>query len=193
MKRRLMKEDLAVSGPGDGWIQSTVQIDVPPLKDAPGTTISVPGMWHRPLTEVCREALSADNAQERFHLHPYKRYWQPHGPGTAEERIYDEVYTSDAMIEEERKLSRQAPEVIDDNTGETCKLEKVVLALMFASDATHLAQFGTAKAWPVYLFYGNESKYDRCSPSKSAAEHVIFIPSVRSLLSSARIKLTFFY
>ena len=40
-----------------------------------------------------------------------------------------------------------------------CNLERVIAGLMFWSDATYLAQFGNASAWPVYLFFGNQSKY----------------------------------
>ncbi|EAU83872.2 hypothetical protein CC1G_09541 [Coprinopsis cinerea okayama7 len=38
-----------------------------------------------------------------------------------------------------------------------------------------LAQFGSAKAWPVYMFFGNDSKYRRCKPSNKLGEHVAFL------------------
>lgn len=84
------------------------------------------------------------------------------------------------MIEEDEKLQKQAREV-DPETGEECFRERVVLVLMFGSDATHLADFGQAKAWPVYMYFGNESKYDRCRPTASSAEHVAFIPLVSGI------------
>jgi hypothetical protein len=40
-----------------------------------------------------------------------------------------------------------------------CTLETVVAAVMLWSDSTHLASFGTASLWPIYLFLGNQSKY----------------------------------
>ena len=49
---------------------------------------------------------------------------------------------------------------------------------MFWSDATHLAQFGNASAWPVYLFFGNQFKYLRASPTSGACHPVAFIPTV---------------
>ncbi|KIK72621.1 hypothetical protein PAXRUDRAFT_798128, partial [Paxillus rubicundulus Ve08.2h10] len=49
---------------------------------------------------------------------------------------------------------------------------------MFWSDATHLAQFGQAKAWPIYLFFGNLSKYLRGSPSLGACHPIAFIPDL---------------
>ena len=59
-----------------------------------------------------------------------------------------------------------------------CKREKVVAALMFWSDATHLASFGTAKLWPIYMLFGNLSKYVRCQPDSGATKHVAYIPTL---------------
>jgi hypothetical protein len=57
-----------------------------------------------------------------------------------------------------------------------CKREKVVAALMFWSDATHLATFGTARMWPIYMLFGNLSKYLRCQPNSGATKHLAYIP-----------------
>jgi hypothetical protein len=58
---------------------------------------------------------------------------------------------------------------------------------MFFLDATHLANFGTAKAWPLYLYFGNLTKY-ACSAPKSSTYHLVgFLPSVSSLAVSLRI------
>jgi hypothetical protein len=77
---------------------------------------------------------------------------------------------SDVFINEHDKVQR-AP--TDDPT---CKREKVITALMFWSDATHLATFGTAKVWPIYMLFGNVSKYVRCQPNSGATKHVAYIP-----------------
>ncbi len=34
---------------------------------------------------------------------------------------------------------------------------RAIAALQFWSDSTHLADFGQAKAWPIYLAFGNQS------------------------------------
>ncbi|KIO08844.1 hypothetical protein M404DRAFT_22671 [Pisolithus tinctorius Marx 270] len=49
---------------------------------------------------------------------------------------------------------------------------------MFFSDATHLATFGNAKAWPLYLYFGNVSKYARAMPNSGACHLVAFFPSL---------------
>jgi len=64
-----------------------------------------------------------------------------------------------------------------------CQLEQVIAELMFWSDAMHLAQFSNASAWPVYLFFGSQSKYAHACPTTNACYPIAFIPSV-SLLPS---------
>ena len=56
---------------------------------------------------------------------------------------------------------------------------------MLWSDATHLTNFGTAKLWPIYLFFGNLSKYVRSRPSSGACNHLTYIPSVGTLTPRA--------
>ncbi|KAF9237036.1 hypothetical protein BU15DRAFT_76410 [Melanogaster broomeanus] len=93
-----------------------------------------------------------------------------------EQRLYDELYSSDAWIEEHDKVQKQQRQ-------DGCKLERVIAGMMFWSDATHLAQFGHATAWPVYLFFGNLSKYRRASPNTGPCHPVAFIPSLPDSLA----------
>ena len=88
------------------------------------------------------------------------------------ERIITELYTSNAMLEEYQKINSKPPEVPG------CNLETVVAAIMLWSDSTHLASFGNAALWPVYLFLGNQSKYSRVKPNSFAAHHLAYIPKV---------------
>ncbi|THU89276.1 hypothetical protein K435DRAFT_865459 [Dendrothele bispora CBS 962.96] len=62
------------------------------------------------------------------------------------------------------------------------KLENVVVWIMLWSDSTHLAQFGTASLWPIYMYIGNLSKYIRVKPSAYAAHHLAYIPSLPDLI-----------
>ncbi|KAG2737582.1 hypothetical protein P692DRAFT_201681626, partial [Suillus brevipes Sb2] len=84
--------------------------------------------------------------------------------------VFDELYTSDSWLEAQDDLQRRQKEP-------GCSLERVIAGLMFFSDATHLANFGTAKAWPLYLYFGNLSKYARSSPTSGACHLVAFFPS----------------
>ena len=65
------------------------------------------------------------------------------------ERVHGEAYTFDAFLELEDSIT------MDRNWT----IEMTVLPLMIYSDSTHLANFGTAALWPVYIWFGNLSKY----------------------------------
>jgi hypothetical protein len=46
------------------------------------------------------------------------------------------------------------------------------------SDSMHLTSFGNAALWPIYEWFGNQSKYPRGKPTSFAAQHVAYIPKV---------------
>ena len=55
---------------------------------------------------------------------------------------------------------------------------------MFWSDATQLTAFGDAKLWPLYVYFGNESKYERCTPIANLCLHAAYFrPYVFSVCS----------
>ena len=165
----------------DGWLPAQVPILIPTGIDASkwkppvppsgsGKEFLVPGLYHRPLLPVLKAAL-VDVSARLFHFSPFKRIWR--SPSGAEHRCFDEAYTTDAWLEAHDQLQRQANEP-------GCGLEKVILGCLFSSDATHLATYGVAKVWPLYLYILNLSKYIRWDPNSGAAHHVAYIPSVSS-------------
>lgn len=170
---------------GDGWIEESVCIEIPTgvkqphkrsLDQPPASTpFNIPGLFRRPLVEVIKSACQDDLARE-FHYEPFRSFQahspsQPHGEETLL-RLHDELYASDAWITEQQKLETLPPEP-------GCDLPRAIAALMFWSDATHVSQFGQSKMWPVYLFFGNLSKWLRCKPQSRASHHVAHIPTVR--------------
>jgi Plavaka transposase len=82
------------------------------------------------------------------------------------------MYDSDAFIEEHDRVQHATLPPDDPD----CKREKVVTAMMFWSDLTHLANFRMAKLWPIYMMLGNLSKYVRALPSSGACMYVAYIP-----------------
>lgn len=154
----------------DDWIETSVTINIPTKskEDAP-RPYTIPGFHYRPLIEVIRAAF-ADAQARAFHLLPFKRLWKDPLDGH-QERMYDELYTSDAWLEAQDDLQK-----LPKDPG--CSLERVIAGLMLFSDATHLANFGTAKAWPVYAYFGNLTKYLRSSPTSGSCHLVGFLPSV---------------
>jgi Plavaka transposase len=123
------------------------------------------------LTAVIQAAFSSPLASH-FHFSPFKLFHK--SPSGEEEWVFSELYNSDVFIEEHDNVQR-APLLPDEPD---CKLEKVVAALMFWSDSTHLANFGTEKLWPIYLLFGNISKYICGQPNSGACQHVAYIPSL---------------
>jgi hypothetical protein len=158
----------------DGWKETSVKLRLPAERarnngeeDAP--TFEVNGVFYRPLTDVIVSAFQ-EAAVESFHLTPFRLFWKRSGDVPAE-RVISELYNSDAMIAEHQKILAQPREP-------DCSLEIVVGALMLWSDSTHLATFGTASLWPIYVYFGNQSKYARGKPTSFSAHHLAYIPSV---------------
>ena len=154
----------------DGWTEVDVDIQVPTgVKNAPAIPFTIKGLHRRRLVDVIKAAFS-EKAAEKFHLTPFKRFWKSPVTGN-EERVYDEVYTSDAWLDAHAKLQKQPAEP-------GCQLERTIAGLMFWSDSTHLTNFGTAKVWPLYLYFANLSKYIRAKPTSGACHHIAYIPQV---------------
>jgi hypothetical protein len=160
--------------PDAGWKSASVSITVPDgrehLKrnDLPAPVFSVEGLMHRSIISVIRSVWSSKHAL-KFHLTPFQEYWRR--DGSTVERIYGEMYSSDSFL----KLHREIQELPG---PEGCTLERVVCSLMFWSDATLLANFGTATLWPIYMFFGNESKYSRGEMGVDACQHIAYVPKV---------------
>ncbi|KAL0566509.1 hypothetical protein V5O48_015502 [Marasmius crinis-equi] len=152
--------------PKDGWIEASIKIRLPAEEveqaeeEAPEFT--VPEFFYRKPLELIKAALQSE-AAKKFHYVPFRQFWQPPPDSTSEEsppkRIISEIYNSDAFIQEYEKIQtreyhnpRPAPTPSD---PETPPIENAIAALLWWSDSTHLASFGDASLWPLYLFFGN--------------------------------------
>ena len=166
-------EDEAVFSGEAGWRESSVKIHLPvdkqKLKEDTALMFEVPGVWHHDLLEVIRTAFEDTKAQF-YHLTLFRLFWKS-TPDSEPERVVTDLYNSDAFLQEHEKLQQQPSEM-------GCDLEQAVAAIMVWSDSTHLANFGQASLWPIYLFLGNQSKYQCAKPSQCAAHHLTYIPLV---------------
>jgi hypothetical protein len=154
-----------------GWKKQSICISVPfhQRSKNPGPKDYVAGdMYYRSIISVIREKLAGDVQQ--FHYEPFELFWRPVDAHN-DVRVHGELYSSPAFLAAHREL-QEAPR----ESG--CNLQRVVVALMFWSDATHLTSFGTAKLWPCYLFFGNESKYRRSKPLAHLCHHVAYFQTV---------------
>jgi hypothetical protein len=155
----------------DGWQSGPVKIPVPftGLKAADRTdehTYTSGIVYWRSIMEVINASL-AEMDMNVFHTTPFKAFWM--GPDEVEP-VYSEIYTSEAMINEYNDIRLRLQH--------TTQLQIVVIALMFWSDSTHLAQFGNASLWPIYMYFGNISKYIRSKLSSFSAHHMAYLPKV---------------
>ena len=117
------------------------------------------------------KSVLTDSISSTFHMMPFKQLWTT--VDGHDVHVYSEAYTSPWMLDIHKEInSLLVPREPGDN------YEQVVAPLMLWSDATQLANFGDASLWPVYLFFGNQSKYTRGKPTAEACHHVAYIPFV---------------
>ncbi|KAK7682685.1 hypothetical protein QCA50_014068 [Cerrena zonata] len=167
--------DMSISDLKDGWREISVKIQVPDGKphpldgSSPIPVFTVDGLVYRSITEVIKQVWSSPESAE-FQYVPFRQFWT-HGTSEEHDRVYGELFTSEAFNEVYEELQSLPPEP-------DCGLERVVCALMSYSDSTHLASFGDAALWPVYLYFGNQSKYLRACPSSGSCHHIAYIPKL---------------
>lgn len=191
-----IENDLAIAGKfgdsfGRGWKRSTVRIRVPtgqkhgahdiPARpaaglapDAAGRPFDVEGVFHRSIVSVIKSVFGTDPVSKFFHHIPFAHTWTPPMPGWANENVFGELYSSKAF-----RMAHDALQALSPEPG--CTLPRVVCAIMLGSDETHLTQFGDASLWPLYGWFGNQSKYDRAMPSKHALHPIAFLQKVNTL------------
>ena len=166
----------------EGWRCSEITIQVPFHRRTgnPGVRPYVVGeFYHRSLVAVIRERLESVDANTQFHFEPYELLWR-RGDRLKDVRVYGEMYMSEKFLAMHRSILNAPP-------VPGCKAPKAIIPLMFWSDATHLTSFGQAKLWPLYLFFGNDSKYLRCKPSTNLCNHMAYFQKVRSHLCGTNI------
>lgn len=156
-----------------GWRKSPIEISVPFHRrmKTPGTRNYIGAeLYHRPLVDAIKEKITDPTSGWHFHMEPYDLLWR-RTEADDEVRMHGELYTSKLFIDAHQELQA--------SPGEPgCDLPRVIVGMMFASDATHLTSFGNSKLWPCYLFFGNESKYRRCRPSCKSCTHVAYFQNV---------------
>ena len=133
------------------------------------------GLRSRAILSGIRKAFTRNNITQ-FHYEPFESKWIPPGSQKSDaQTIADEMYTSPAMLDAHKEVQRL--EIAD----KTCKHPRVVAAVMLGSDALQLGAFSTQKAWMLYMWLGNLSKYERCKPTSGSCFELAHIPSVSSL------------
>ncbi|KAF6758408.1 hypothetical protein DFP72DRAFT_1065097 [Ephemerocybe angulata] len=157
------------SSDGTAWLSIPITINVPfntsSLKPGP-LPYTIPEFRYRPLVPVLLERLRSATSRNLFHTLPSDLRWQD------DVRVYGELYHSPAFIDAYKEIQLLPPEPEED------ELPRCVIGLMFASDETAAAAFGTMKIWPLYLLFGNESKQRRIKPSLKLFEEIAYFQSL---------------
>ncbi|KAF8551518.1 hypothetical protein OG21DRAFT_1417846, partial [Imleria badia] len=160
-----------------GWQTLLVQIPLPHeqtkwaggVDDPSVPMLTVDGVHHCDITEIIT-SMFEDKISTTFHMTPFEEYWKFSDMDELT-KVFSEAYSSPAHLEAYQEVNA-IPRVPGDD------LERVVAPLMFWSDATHLANFGDASFWPIYIFFGNQLKYTHGKPTAAACHHVAYVPTL---------------
>ncbi|GAB1528441.1 hypothetical protein RhiTH_011635 [Rhizoctonia solani] len=133
--------------------------------------LTVNGLRAQRLTNIVYKAFSQNNPRS-FHYTPYKALWKPLDSGSRPAmQVFDEIYSLPSMLNAHRKV--QCLKIA--NSG--CTRPRCVAYMMFGSNGTVLGKgFSHVKGHPIYAFFGNKSKYQRCKPGSNTCFHVAHIP-----------------
>ncbi|KAI1786641.1 hypothetical protein LXA43DRAFT_897608 [Ganoderma leucocontextum] len=164
----------------DGWHKASVEIPLPKSgakykSEECAPTFTVTGVIHRRLLPLIKGVIqdAASRFSTVYHWLPHRKFWIP-PPSPSKPALYTDCYNSNAMLEADAEIRRKPRAA-----GDALSVEYVVLPLLLWSDATLLSNFGSATLWPIYLYFGNLSKYVRGRPTEFAAHHLAYIPGVR--------------
>jgi hypothetical protein len=161
----------------DGWLESSVRIRLPldktKMSESDAAELKVEGLFHRDIIDVISLVYQSDVVRSFNHI-PFKQFWRLSEDAPAE-RLYGEVFSSQVMLDTDDEISK----LCLGNDSDQSDLEAATVPLLLYSDSTHLANFGAASCWPVYLFFGGQSKYVCEKPSSHACHHIAYMPKVR--------------
>jgi hypothetical protein len=183
-------DDSAPCAPSDGWIEGSVKIRVPCTgvkqqeEDAP--VYELKGLFYRKPLEVIKSVFQSP-ASKKFHYTPFELYQQcPLGPSETEpvsDCLHSELYNSLAFINEHNRVQEDQWKKQRLNPDDAMlKVPCALAGMMLWSDATRVGNWGDQSMWPIYLYFGNQSKYEHAKPSAYASNHIAYIPKVSYLL-----------
>ncbi|PIL33276.1 hypothetical protein GSI_04726 [Ganoderma sinense ZZ0214-1] len=193
----------------DGWHEGSVKVPLPKTRakyksedDVPKFNVS--GVIYRRLLPLIKGVVqdAASRFSNVYHWLPHRKFWIAPQPTHVEPpnttppasgstsaapptpptpiRVYTDCYNSDAMLKADAEIRAKARV-----PGDAPSVEYVTLPLLFWSDATQLANFGSASLWPIYMYFGNLSKYVRGRPTEFTAHHLAYIPSLPDAIKDA--------
>lgn len=161
---------------GGNWVEVKIPLVIPLGhlgKQVPETAeFIVDDFYHRPLVGVVRSIFANSLYFSNFVLEPYELRYQP-PTGGPELGVYGEMYCSKYWRDAHAEIQR-LPRKSDDT------YPRIIAMAMLHSDGMLLGNFGGQSAWPVYLQFGNESKYRRHRVKATNVFQIAHLPHVRA-------------
>ena len=145
--------------------------------EANAPEFEVSGIQYRSLVDIITSGVQDPSLASSFVHTPFTEWWRPPGSSTPIQ-VYGEAYSSDTAVRLYKKIKGIQPPESDP------QVESVVVLLKLGSDATLLANHGTAALWPIYVFFGNLPKDDSSKPSGYDVAHLAYLPKVIPIDSS---------
>ncbi|THU93782.1 hypothetical protein K435DRAFT_669587 [Dendrothele bispora CBS 962.96] len=175
----------------DGWVEGSVEIPLPAegvkCSESEAPRLTVDGIFYRKPLEVIKSVFQSERSQN-FHYVPFKLFHRRDSqndvepPLPSDTRLHHELYNSDAYIQEYERIQLQQHQrqLNDPSLRNETDIENVPVGIMCWSDETQVTQFGDQSMWPIYMYFGNQSKYERAKPTSFAAHHLSYIPKLPS-------------
>ncbi|THU78131.1 hypothetical protein K435DRAFT_700743 [Dendrothele bispora CBS 962.96] len=159
-----------------GWNDGVIRIPLPCkghtyASESEAPFFEIEQFWYRRLTDIIRAEVLSSSFMQYWRIKPYKLMFEPDN-GSPAKRVWGEAYTSDRALDLEEEIYLSTAQSAEDG------LEIVPIYVMKWSDSTHLAEFGDASSWPIYVFFGNISKHICGRPTMYCAHHLAYICSL---------------
>lgn len=150
------------------WIYSDITVKVP-INRKTNKTLIIKDFPHRDIIGTMSHDVEYSAYREFMEFEPYEHFWSPPNLNRRARRLFSGITSSKAFGKEYRRLLRTKK--IDD-------LPIGVYPIMLASDATMVASYGGAKAWPQYMWSGALPGSIRRKGGREASDTIAFFPSV---------------
>jgi len=130
----------------------------------------VGGVLHHDIIDIISLVYQSD-AVELFNHILFKEFWKPSEDAPLN-HLYREIFSSEEMLDADDKIYKCC--LVNDLDSED--IEVACIPLLLYLDSTHLTNFGTASCWPIYMFFGSQSKYIWAMPTSFMCHHITYMP-----------------
>jgi Plavaka transposase len=146
------------------------------MPETEAAEFEVGGVLHRDIIDIITSVYQSDAVKSFNHI-PFKEFWMP-SEDAPPNHLYGEIFSSEEMLDADADICKCC---LEEDHLDSEGLEVACVPLLLYLDSTHLTNFGTASCWPVYMFFGSQSKYVWAMPTSFTCHHIAYMPSVRHI------------